>query len=364
MSIRHTLRARDGFTLIEVLVVVAIIALLVSILLPALSAARAEARAVKCGAQLEEMTRGVNVWLAESIRNNRLKANLGWGTRVVRSLKGQTGVFLCPDDKNPEPRPAVLLRIFEGTTMTGAPYEATADGVFTRALQGSSGRGGRGNPNQWSVGLEDAGTVGFTAADWDYNDAEFSFTAEAGQKQTMVEVAVKSGAGYYSFQVSDWTGRNAYALTPGASMTTKAPVMWGSYGMNTSGGLANVLPQQILLTEAEDWSVWPETLEELRDPGYPKQSKTMEQLRAALQLPNGGTGNPTSKERYLRVGFRHGGQGKMYPGVVENPATGSKATLNASFTDGHVERMNRAKLLERLAPWHPRRRAGWSINQF
>ncbi len=59
-------RSMYGFTLIEILVVVAIIALLISILLPSLAVARETSRRVMCGTQLAEMTKGLTMYHGEN----------------------------------------------------------------------------------------------------------------------------------------------------------------------------------------------------------------------------------------------------------------------------------------------------------
>ncbi len=58
-------RRRAGFTLIEVLVVVAIIALLISILLPSLSKAREEARRVACAAHQQQIGRSEGMYQSQ-----------------------------------------------------------------------------------------------------------------------------------------------------------------------------------------------------------------------------------------------------------------------------------------------------------
>jgi prepilin-type N-terminal cleavage/methylation domain-containing protein/prepilin-type processing-associated H-X9-DG protein len=57
-----TVLAREGFTLIEILVVVAIISLLIAILLPALAKTRESARSTQCMAQLKEWASAIRMY--------------------------------------------------------------------------------------------------------------------------------------------------------------------------------------------------------------------------------------------------------------------------------------------------------------
>lgn len=98
-----------GFTLLELLVVVAIISLLVSILLPSLVHARAQSRRAACGAQEHAMGLALAMYTLEmryypGDHLHREPGQLGfssslvtWMPRLVRYMGDEHRTFWCPD---------------------------------------------------------------------------------------------------------------------------------------------------------------------------------------------------------------------------------------------------------------------------
>lgn len=94
---------RGGFTLVELLVVVAIIALLVSILLPTLGRAKEQARIVSCMSNLRSLGLGFAFYSNEN--NDWYPAGSGWGgdpptwDRTLQPYYDNYGLLLCVSDK-------------------------------------------------------------------------------------------------------------------------------------------------------------------------------------------------------------------------------------------------------------------------
>ena len=102
------MKKRKGFTLIELLVVIAIIAILAGMLLPALARAREEARRIRCRSNLNQLAKGMAVYLNEHGDNRFYPSPLGrtaadnyngaeWFSALYWThVVPDPGVFICP----------------------------------------------------------------------------------------------------------------------------------------------------------------------------------------------------------------------------------------------------------------------------
>jgi prepilin-type N-terminal cleavage/methylation domain-containing protein/prepilin-type processing-associated H-X9-DG protein len=100
---RPSVASGTGFTLVELLVVVAIIALLISILLPSLGKAREQARTIKCSANLKQYGYGMQMYADRSDGHFPPQAaeGLRWYQRAafrgMMGLKQETGEWSAND---------------------------------------------------------------------------------------------------------------------------------------------------------------------------------------------------------------------------------------------------------------------------
>ena len=130
----------SGFTLLELLVVVAVIALLVAILLPALNQARVQANRVVCQAHLRQLALAWLVYLENYQGDFYQSANAnfkygGWvgygfpdwanfprplnpylGLKTITASEGAARVFRCPADGGGIPASPLTAYGYYGTS--------------------------------------------------------------------------------------------------------------------------------------------------------------------------------------------------------------------------------------------------------
>ena len=322
-----------GFTLIEILVVVAIIALLVAILMPALQAARDHARAGVCANNVKRSLEGIAEYKTEKGEKERVSTNFGWAIPALRSCNWQTGIFTCPADTDPRPTPACYADVFDGDVSISANFQGrtASDGIFNHIRRFDGGR--------WQTDIQDMVNYDLFGNDADTSDIDLllEYTVSKGDKTASVRVSGKESG--WSFNVLNEKGQTLWRNANPGDGPANLPLLWMSYGANAMAGLRNVKGSPALILESSKPGVFPVTL------GQGGRSQTADHLKA----PNNNLGTP------LR--FRHGGQatddglmgadytrGNQVLGDADRGYT-PRSRMNVGFYDGAVERLHYDKLI-------------------
>jgi len=321
-------RSGHGFTLIEVLVVVAIIALLIAILLPALRAAKERARNAVCLSNLKQCVTGATIHLLQAgMRKERISVNFGWAVPTLKLVGGQTGIFTCPDDPDPKPIPGLNVRISDGTV-------TSTDAIFNRYRREDGGL--RGVDVQDSLGgTQYAGDSYSNPADI---DLLFKYYVTKGATLADVTLAQKESA--LEFAVADYKGKTLWPQASSAiGKSARLPILWMSYGANASAGTRHTKGNPILLIESTKPGIFPVDLYERRnqDGSYKIGYKADNPLSKPLRFRHGGRTNTPA--------ISSGDYTQVHPptfinGNAVDNSYQKREQINAAFYDGHAESLH------------------------
>jgi len=192
-----TYRNRNGFTLAEMMVVVAVIILLVAMLVPSFNAVYAIARQAQCANNLNQIRIGIaSLKARDKISHTGALTVLGWRSQVSTYLANSQEVMLCPEGFSSQLSSDVLadygFRTCSGNTfLYNMPL---AEGPACRKQNITN------NGNTYDLAFEDIRTAsGQPSGDKDFNDVvvTIQITGETAK------ITLKSFSGGYHWSLID-----------------------------------------------------------------------------------------------------------------------------------------------------------------
>jgi prepilin-type N-terminal cleavage/methylation domain-containing protein/prepilin-type processing-associated H-X9-DG protein len=133
---------REGFTLVELLIVIAIIAILASILLPVLAAAQRRAQEATCLNNLKQLAAADIMYVGDfgqyiqSQADPQYGDNAEWMGCLMDFFSETTNGLVCPVAQKPAPTGT------PGITTEGAGQTGTANNCYVRSLNDATGNKG------------------------------------------------------------------------------------------------------------------------------------------------------------------------------------------------------------------------------
>jgi prepilin-type N-terminal cleavage/methylation domain-containing protein len=118
------MRSRRGFTLVEMLVVIAIIATLAAILMPALRRAKENARRAECTNNLRQLSTGIEIYRVDYKGEWPLWLTVLETKEYLKKVDDVRRVFVCPDDSTDGKDGGRPGRGPDGTDPGGVPLYA------------------------------------------------------------------------------------------------------------------------------------------------------------------------------------------------------------------------------------------------